>query len=464
MKNRRNFIKSSAFVSVGFLGLSNFFTNDLNSNPKKEQKNKIGYGDLLDDPNGLLKLPKGFSYKIISIAGNKMDDGLNTPGKMDAMGTFALDKERCIIVRNHEIEPEWQNVGAFGHDLKKLNLVDISKFYDFGFGIFPGLGGTSTIIYNTKTQTKEKEYMSLLGTERNCAGGVTPWNSWITCEETVSKKSEKLEKDHGYCFEVKASKDNLVSEPIPLKAMGRFNHEAVAIDPRTGIVYLTEDRHDSCIYRFIPNEKGNLHKGGKLQALKTKQQFKLDSRNWIESNYNTPIGYEFFAEWIDLDNVESPNDDLRLRAQEKGAAIFARGEGMWFGDNELFWCCTNGGKSAMGQIFKYIPSIDEGKSTESKNPGKLSLYLESPSSDILQNCDNLTVSPWGDLVVCEDTEHPFLRGITPMGEIYNIAENIGADSELAGAVFSPDGSTLFMNIQHAGLTLAIQGPWRKSAK
>lgn len=463
MKNRRDFIKNSTFVSVGFLGLSNFFSNNLYSETKKANQFKIGYGQLQEDPNGLLRLPKGFTYKIISIAGNKMDDGLLTPGKMDAMGTFILDKDRCIIIRNHEMEPEWKNLGAFGNELKLLQNVDSKFFYDYGYGTNPGLGGTTTIIYNTKTQKKEKEFMSLIGTERNCAGGVSPWNSWITCEETVNRKSEKLEQDHGYCFEVPANKDIIKYEPIPLKSMGRFNHEAVSIDPKTGIVYLTEDRHDSCIYRFIPNEFGKLEKGGKLQALKTTQQFNLDSRNWLESNYNTPIGYEFSVEWIDLDNVESPDDDLRMRAQEKGAAIFARGEGMWFGDNEIFWCCTNGGKNALGQIFKYIPSKFEGTEKEKKYPAKLSLFVESNQSDILQNCDNLTVSPWGDLVVCEDNEHPFLRGITPKGEIYNLAENIGADSELAGAVFSPDGSTLFVNIQHAGLTIAITGPWKKNA-
>lgn len=466
-KNRRDFIKQSAGYSVGFMGLANFFSLGLSSCDVKETNKvtkdivpKLGYGDLIKDPNGLLNLPKGFSYKIISKQGNKMEGDLLIPGKMDAMGTFQLDKDRCIIVRNHEINPEWLKEGAFGEDLSLLKNADKTKFYDYGFGQMPGLGGTSNVVFNTKTQEVEKEFMSLLGTENNCAGGITPWKTWVTCEETVSKKSNEREKDHGYCFEVSPSPVPKLSEPIPIKSMGRFNHEAVSVDPNTGIVYLTEDRYDSCIYRYIPNVYGELLKGGKLQALAIKNNKSMDTRNWEESGVETKLNEEMQVEWIDLENVESPEDDLRYRANKDGAAVFARGEGMWFGNGELFWCCTNGGVAKMGQIFKYVPSPFEGTEKESEVPGKVTLFVESPGSNVLQNCDNMTVSPWGDIVVCEDNEHPFLRGITPAGEIYNIAENIGAESELAGAVFSPDGSTLFVNIQHAGLCVAITGPWR----
>nr|MCU0354491.1 DUF839 domain-containing protein [Cytophagales bacterium] len=96
---------------------------------------------------------------------------------------------------------------------------------------------------------------------------------------------------------------------------------------------------------------------------------------------------------------------------------------------------------------------------EKDAPGKLELFVEPNNTDLVKSCDNLTIAPWGDLIVCEDDSHPFVVGITPRGEFYRVAENVGFQSEFAGGVFSPDGSTYFVNIQHAGLTLAVTGPW-----
>ena len=170
------------------------------------------------------------------------------------------------------------------------------------------------------------------------------------------------------------------------------------------------------------------------------------------------------VEWIDLDNIDNPNDDLRFRGFEDGAARFARGEGMWYGNDAIYFACTNGGPEKLGQIWKYVPSPVEANAKESNNPGSLELFVESMDSTIIENADNLTVAPWGDLIVCEDTEEKQdLKGVTPKGKVYNLGRNAKSNSELAGATFSPDGSTLFMNIQHSGLTLAITGPWSKAS-
>src|SRR5690606_36611245 len=141
------------------------------------------------------------------------------------------------------------------------------------------------------------------------------------------------EKDHGYVFEVPATETVGLADPLPIKAMGRFNHEAVAVDSRTGIVYLTEDRGDSLIYRYIPNTRGKLHRGGKLQALAIVGQKSCDTRNWETlSAPKLPLRQPVDVEWIDIENVESPEDDLRYQGFNKGAACFARGEGMWYGN------------------------------------------------------------------------------------------------------------------------------------
>jgi secreted PhoX family phosphatase len=271
------------------------------------------------------------------------------------------------------------------------------------------------------------------------------------------------EKEHGYNFEVPANDKVELHKAVPIKAMGRMNHEAVAVDPRTGIVYMTEDTSDSLIYRFIPNKKGKLLKGGKLQALVIRDQKSQDTRNWAKLTTPAfPVRQPFTTAWIDIENVESPENDLRFQGFDKGAARFARGEGMWFGHNEVYFACTNGGQLAFGQVFRYKPSPYEGQSEEKNQPGLLELFVESNDSNIANACDNMTVAAWGDLILCEDNPAPFVVGITPQGEFYKLVQNIGFKSEFAGGVFSPSGDIFFVNVQGAGLTLAIKGPWRKS--
>jgi secreted PhoX family phosphatase len=248
--------------------------------------------------------------------------------------------------------------------------------------------------------------------------------------------------------------------------MGRFVHEAVAVHPDASIVYQTEDSDNGLFYRFLPNAKGELHKGGKLQCLTLKDWKGADARNW--STLTTPRFPEkksFDVEWTDIDEVESPNNDLRLRGFQNGAVRFARGEGIWYGRNEVFFACTSGGTNGTGQIFCYVPSKYEGQTREKDAPGKLQLFLEPNDTNIFQSCDNLTVAPWGDVIICEDKADPRIIGITPKGRTYLIAKNVGyRTSEFAGPVFSPTGNTLFVNIQSPGLTIAITGPWSKKAR
>ncbi len=459
--SRRRFIKSSGIATIGFMGLYQFVNPILT---RATPLASLGYGPLQKDPLGILNLPKGFTYRIISRSGDKMNDGLLLPGAADGMGAFRGKRGRTIVVRNHEIGPEDLARGGFGSKNELLSNLTSDQFYDFGKGNLPSLGGTTTFVYNEKSGQLEKQYLSLAGTIRNCAGGVTPWNSWLTCEETTARAGAydgQAEKDHGYVFEVPASEKIGLAEPLPIKAMGRFNHEAVAVDPSTGIVYLTEDRGDGIFYRFIPNRNKKMLEGGKLQALMVLEKSSCDTRNWEnQEGPEFPVMTPKDVAWIDIENVDSPEDDLRMQGFDKGAAVFARGEGIWFGDNELYFACTNGGKIGAGQVFRYKPSRFEGTSGENKSPGTLELFAEPNDREILKNCDNLAVAPWGDVILCEDTSHSFVVGITPEGEYYQLAENVGYESEMAGGVFSPSGKTFFVNIQGPGITLAITGPWK----
>jgi len=456
--SRRSFLESAAAISLGFTGLgytrSEAFATDIDP--------EFGFGPLLDDPDGIIALPRGFSYRIFSRAGETMSDGLFVPTRHDGMATFPGPDGMTILVRNHEITPgAGPEQGAFGADLALLDQVDPGLLYDPGDGRPPALGGTTTMLYDTTSQRLVSHHLSLAGTLVNCAGGPTPWGSWITCEEIVSSPEAGFTREHGFNFEVVAGQPGL-QQAEPLREMGRFKHEAIAVHPASGIVYETEDLGDGLLYRFIPNVPGRLAKGGRLQALAILDQPSLDTRNWEAQS--VPLRTRMATRWIDLDDVASPLDDLRYRGFEAGAARFARGEGIFYGEKdgagEVYLACTNGGLARKGQIWTYRPSPFEGSGQEVTSPGTLELFVEPNDGTIIENADNLCVAPWGDLVVCEDgTGDDYLLGITPEGEIYKLARDLNGIGEFAGCCFSPDGSTLFVNKQIEGWTLAITGPW-----
>lgn len=466
---RRSILFGASAAVAGFAGLRALGLKGAAALPVIDP-----HGALIPDPAGLLDLPAGFSYDIVSREGAPMSDGFLTPGAFDGMAAFRVrgKPHQVALVRNHEIWPDMYERSAFGPDLALASRLPKDKVFDFTSDGRPKLGGTSTLIYDMKTKKIVRDHLSLAGTTANCAGGPTPWGSWLTCEETLEKAGEHVSRDHGWVFEVPSRARGLV-DPVPLKAMGRFVHEAAAVDPKTGIVYLTEDRIDGLFYRFLPNRKGRLAKGGRLQALALKDGRERDFRNWPnDGKANSGAGQTVAAGapvdvvWIDLDEVESPNGDLKDRGRAKGALRFARGEGLAVGTSadgrtEIYISCTSGGPIRLGQVFRYRPSAKEGTSGETDESGALELFVETDDASILKNCDNVAVAPWGDVILCEDGydyDAQYLRGVTPDGAFYTIAGN--TRSEFCGACFSPDGKTLFVNIQTPGVTFAITGPWR----
>jgi len=423
-------------------------------------------GPLRPDPDQLLDLPDGYRYRVISRAGDRMSDGLLVPHAHDGMAAFPGENGRIILVCNHEIRPAFLSRSAFADSYDSVPEAIKGKVYDQGGGKTPGAGGTTTTVYNPLTGDTERQHLSLAGTELNCAGGPTPWGSWLSCEECFESPGNGLssgrfvqrEKWHGFVFEVSAYDEGLV-EPIPIRSMGKFEHEAAAVHEPTGIVYMTEDRHHSLFYRYIPNSPGKLHEGGRLQALAIDQQPSFMTHNW-SGEPQLVSGESLATQWINLSRVDSDDNDLRLRGATKGAATFARGEGLCAADDEFVFTCTIGGPARLGQVFSYRPSPWEGQVEELDAPGSLTLLAEASQESLLRNADNLTMAPWGDLVVCEDTsDHCGLVGIRPDGSQYQLADNPYSNSELAGVCFSPDGETLFVNIQYPGKTLAITGPF-----
>ena len=311
MVNRRHFLKQFGSYSLAFTGFGHVLAKAANLNTLLEQTKVHGYGPLLKDPNGILDLPKGFSYTIFSEYGETMDDGLLVPAAHDGMAVFNGSNGNLIIIRNHELGGEAHlRRGPFGSKLELLSKVEKNLIYDNGHNGIPGQGGTTTIIYDPIRKQVVRQFLSLAGTTINCSGGPTPWNSWISCEETEMQAGEDWKKDHGYNFEVPATENAGLTKPIPIKGMGRFTHEAVAIDPRSGIAYQTEDESNGLIYRFKPTVKGALHKGGVLQAMVFKSRVSMDTRNWKKTNIMKKELYDI--EWITLQDTDNPENYLRF--------------------------------------------------------------------------------------------------------------------------------------------------------
>jgi hypothetical protein len=421
-----------------------------------------GYGPLrptkdLNTGLPLLHLPEGFRYRSFGWTGDVLDDGVATPGAHDGMGVVQANAERIVLVRNHEIVT---NTGAFGPK---------SIQYDPVCG-----GGTVSLELDPRDASVRRAQCSLAGTLQNCAGGVTPWGTWLSCEEYVHETDDagrqggdnmagrlaRLQRDHGFVFDVSPWGQHA---PVRLDGLGQFRHEAASVDAQSGIVYLTEDRAPvAAFYRFVPNTPGRLAEGGRLQALR--------ARDAVELRHGLRAGQHWDTDWVDIaEPVQGHSPGTRdgqgvvRQAMAAGASRFTRLEGCLVAGEVVYFTATNGGDDGIGQVFAYYPK-DE----------RLVLLIESHGRDAARYPDNVCVSPRGALLLCEDgdREGQMLWGLTPDGQWFPLARNdvqlrgehgFRGDfrgAEWAGCCFSPDGRWLFANIYSPGLSVAISGPWR----
>jgi secreted PhoX family phosphatase len=484
--NRRKFLQQSAALG-GFALLSPLHALGARAAQGQSLRRGAGYGPLV--PKGPeLALPREFNYQVISRQGQLMHDGRPTPGAFDGMGSYPGQAGRTILIRNHEnrerlgevpvISPAPYDPSVRGGNTKLV--VSREK---------AGLDEEGRQLY---VYTVEDSFAILSGTSTNCAGGVLPFRKWITCEEVVkgptfgpSPGGPSLLK-HGYVFEIDATADGPV-EASPIIGAGRFAHEATVW--RSGVLYQTEDRNintqgGACFYRYIPDSRvgqsGNLAQTtGLLQALKVKGEFRANM------DAGRPIGVPYDVEWVTVDEPDHDDDTdmrqdrvpgftpVRFQAQDEGAAIFDRQEGMWVGtgDAKIYFDCTEGGAQNLGQVWEYDPAHET-----------LTLVYESTNPGLLKHPDNIViVRQTGDLFLCEDsTLLPlYIRGLTLDGEIYDFAQALIAQTEFAGACFDPDGQTLYVNqyglrsatdtspdlpagpAGQGGITFAIYGPFEK---
>jgi secreted PhoX family phosphatase len=470
--NRRQFFTRSALAAAGAGTIGGGLFDALiarsahaaeRGNPRDSQ----GYGPLRPAGDDLA-LPPGFQYRVISNEGDPMDDGFPTPKAMDGMAAFGLPNGNVLLIRNQEDNQAPSTLrprppGSTSSTAGILNDI-LDTHYGpraFAYDAYAG-GGTTTLEVEPHGQRSVVgHHWSLVGTLRNCAGGPTPWGSWLSCEETLeSASSTGFAQNHGYIFEVPmTTSPGAPTAPVALRHLGRFAHEAVAVHPARGIVYETEDQGDgSGFYRFVPNatpqQPGDLAvTAGRFEMLA------IAGQPQYETAIYQAIGVALPVTWVPISNPDpvpasvvvsgATLSAVFVEGLAAGGARFRRLEGCWEYQGRIYFVSTNGGNRGFGQVWVYDPANET-----------LTLIVESPGHDVFDGPDNVCSTPHGGLLVCEDAgAAQYLRGVSPAGEIFPFARNLRNTIEFAGACFSPDGQTLFVNL-YGRSTVRTTQPYR----
>ncbi|MEO3977079.1 alkaline phosphatase PhoX [Streptomyces sp. CAU 1734] len=425
-----------------------------------------GYGPLLPDPRGVLALPAGFSYRVITHSGvTRLETGEYTPSHHDGAAAFPGPRGATLLVANHELRgtrERWPHPVPLAEGL----------VYD------PAAAGGCSVV-EVRPQGEVTQWVGIAGTSTNCAGGSTPWGTWLTCEETEELAGENgMTRDHGYVFEVDPADRRANRDPRPVRAFGRYAHEAVVIDPQRGHAYLTEDADgpNGLLYRWVP-PAGFRHGRGRLRTLaddagtlQAARCFDSVGRLVDDLSRATRIGTVYGVDWADVPDRDARTTPVRRQFADGAITRGRKLEGMWWGDGGA-WIVSSYARAESpaahdGQVWFYHPK---------RRTLTLKVLLGAggdPERAGFDGPDNITVSPHGGLIIAEDGaggQHLF--GATERGRTYPIARNernLGTEehpvySEFAGVVFSPDGRTLYASMQDPGIMFAITGPWKRNS-
>jgi secreted PhoX family phosphatase len=399
-------------------------------------------GPLVPDPAGILDLPAGFSYRILDQVGQPLvgQPGAAVPDRHDGTAAFDAPSDGVYLVRNQE-----QGGSATVPAVAAPELT-----YDLA-----ARGGTTTLQLDAAGNVVDA-YVSLAGTFNNCAGGATPWGTWLTCEETEQRANATFSRDHGFVFEVDPADRTRNTAPAPLTGLGRFAHEAVVVDPRRGDLYLTEDASNpfGLLYRFRPTDRsgtyGSLRNGGSLFAMKATHR-----RSHVPDLrvFSVP-GTALDVEWVPVADPSAATVSIRRQFTDTQITRSQKFEGAWWSEDKdrAFIVVSFADGAHGGQVWSYRPDARK---------LRLEVYLSLRDVNLPgEGPDNITVSPYGGMFLAEDGDGvQHLLAVDNAGRMVPFARNARDDSEFAGVCFSPDASTLYANIQSPGITFAIQGPF-----
>lgn len=327
------------------------------------------------DANGL-RLPSGFTSRVIATTGQTVPGtGYVWHPNPDGGATFAQPDGGWIYVSNDEASD--------------------------------GRGGASMVRFDATGIIVDARSI-LTGTSRNCAGGTTPWGTWLSCEEF----------DRGRVWECDPTGERTA---VVHPAMGSFNHEAAAADPEREVIYLTEDKSDGALYRYTPTVWGELG-AGRLEAM-------------VESAAG--------LDWAIVPDPTASETPTRFQLPVK---TFAGGEGAWFDSGLLYFTTKRDNR-----VWTYDPA---------SNVLTVIYDIATSPTPVLTGVDNVTVSAAGDVYVCEDGGNMEVVVLTANGIVEPFLQMSTAGSEVTGAAFDPSGTRMYVSSQrNPGQTFEVSGPF-----
>lgn len=383
--------KRRELLRYGFWGMSAFVGASLLPAPMKAAAlAQSSIGPLQPPDKNGIRLPNGFFSRIVAFSGQKLFY-YHWHAEPDGGATFATPDGGWIYVSNSEMDEKSGGVGALRFD-KNGNLADA--------------------------------YPILKNTSRNCAGGHTPWQTWLSCEEI--EKGQVWECDPFGKKQAQAK-----------KALGLFKHEAVAVDTKNKQLYLTEDEPDGCLYRYTANS----HNAEGYPDLD-------DGYLEVAEIINGQVGK---LRWHKLPDPLANSNPTRYQVKE--CSKFDGGEGIWY-HQEVVYFTTKGDD----RVWAY----------DVKNNDLSIIYNAAlHTNPVLTGVDNITASAAGELLIAEDGGDMQIVVIPRPGEAYPLLQVTGHDrSEITGPAFSPDGSRLYFSSQRGktgqsegGITFEITGPF-----
>ncbi|MCE2744376.1 MAG: PhoX family protein [Burkholderiales bacterium] len=362
------------------------------------------------DANGV-RTAAGFSTRVVAISNLPPAPGA-TPWHIfnDGGGVVPREDGGWIYCSNSEVP----GVGTLGFQVPQLAPLTnpIESFV-------PGLGGASALVFGPDG-TIEDSYRILQNTTFNCAGVITPWKTWLSCEEIPTGLVWECDP-----FGIQAAR--------PLPALGMFSHEAVAIDSERRVFYMTEDMPDGRFYRWVPTTgdwpagaaRANMNQG-LLQVLKVEGD--------IANALNGPVRYS----WVNAANPNAPQTENRLPE----TAVFDGGEGVWYQNDRVFFATK--GDDRLWMLNTTAQTIEV----------VYDMATATAPNNILSGVDNITMTPFGEVLVAEDGGDMQVVVVYPDGVLVPPLQIVGQDqSEIAGIAFSPNGKRMYFTSDRGGPNL-----------